>query len=243
MWERLDYSEMDSSVLSKVINGQRLFTFKQLRVFCDIMNFSHKQRNMLFDALTNDKMMNEGLDYKKENKFLYRAKLNNQANTTNSKRKSMILLDNRSRILLKKIFSEIIPKTNELSKIGIKFSNKSYYLLVNKGIQKYRPFVENKSSDFDVSIPYCGFKKTVEGLENNCKCGYHLALYGVIKECIVQKIFSKDAIQAELKKWVSFFFPMESVIYYLENLSSRDNTTTILLHNLKRNSRLLQGYN
>ncbi len=35
MWERLNYQGIDASVLSRVINGQRLFTLKQLEVFSE----------------------------------------------------------------------------------------------------------------------------------------------------------------------------------------------------------------
>lgn len=35
MWEKLGYREIDSSVLSKVINGNRHFSPKQLEVFAD----------------------------------------------------------------------------------------------------------------------------------------------------------------------------------------------------------------
>lgn len=235
MWELLDYSEIDHSVLSKVINEQRLFTFKQLSVFCKIMKLTQTQRGVLFDALINDKMVNEGISNKND-KLLYIAKLNHKTNTSKTKiKKSILLLDSNSRNLLKKILSEIIPKTYALSKIGIKFTDKSYYFLVDKGIQKYKPIIENSFANFDISIPYCNFKKTVKGLENNCKCGYHLALYGVIKECVSNGIYSKNKIQAEINKWVSFFFPKESVIYYLENSSSRSKDTNILLQNLKQN--------
>lgn len=233
MWELLDFSEIDHSVLSKVIHGERLFTFKQLSVFCKLMKLSQIQRNVLFDALINDKMANEGINIEK-NKLLYVAKLNFQTNINrNNSRQQITRLSSRSRSLLKAILSKIAPKTNEISRIGIAFMDSSYYQLVNKGIQKCKLKIENSFADFDVPIPCCSFKKTVKGLENNCKCGYHLALYGVIKECLLNKIFSKNDVQAEIKKWTSFFFPKESVISYLETHQSGDINTHALLQNLK----------
>ena len=43
MWEELNFSQIDSSVLSKVINGKRLFTSQQLKVFCKILNLNEKE--------------------------------------------------------------------------------------------------------------------------------------------------------------------------------------------------------
>ncbi len=37
MWERLGYQGVDASVLSRVINGERLLTPRQLEVFCEIL--------------------------------------------------------------------------------------------------------------------------------------------------------------------------------------------------------------
>lgn len=42
MWEALEYKEIDSSVLSRVIHGQRLFTYKQLKVFCKALSRAEK---------------------------------------------------------------------------------------------------------------------------------------------------------------------------------------------------------
>lgn len=235
MWELLDFSEIDHSVLSKVIHGERLFTFKQLSVFCKIMKLSQVQRNILFEALINDKMANDGIDSGK-NRLLYAAKLNWQTNINKNNSKQQITkLNNRSRNLLRTTLSKIVPKTNELSRIGIVFADSSYYHLVNKGIQKCKLKIEHLFAGFDVSIPYCSFKKTIEGLENNCKCGYHLSLYGVIKECLLNKIFSKNDIQAEIKKWKTFFFPKESAIDYLEDFVPKNKDINALLHNLKQN--------
>lgn len=62
MWERLNYSEIDASVISRVIHGERLFSPKQLAVFCDIINASEKQRIQLKSALWRDCYIKHSID-------------------------------------------------------------------------------------------------------------------------------------------------------------------------------------
>jgi len=50
MWERLDYKEVDPSVLSRVINGERLLTFDQLLTFIEILGISQKNKRLLMEA-------------------------------------------------------------------------------------------------------------------------------------------------------------------------------------------------
>lgn len=54
MWERLGFRGMDASTLSRIINGRRLFTYRQLEVFCQILRLSPKDRlglkNKLIEA-------------------------------------------------------------------------------------------------------------------------------------------------------------------------------------------------
>jgi len=54
MWEALDYQQIDSSVVSRVLNGTRLFTPKQLDVFCSLLNITSSQREYLFVCLSKD---------------------------------------------------------------------------------------------------------------------------------------------------------------------------------------------
>lgn len=54
MWEILEYKEVDSSVLSRVIHGQRLFTYKQLKVFCEVLSLQEKEKLELKYALSRD---------------------------------------------------------------------------------------------------------------------------------------------------------------------------------------------
>lgn len=54
MWEILEYKEVDSSVLSRVIHGQRLFTYKQLEVFCEALSLREKEKTELKYALSQD---------------------------------------------------------------------------------------------------------------------------------------------------------------------------------------------
>jgi hypothetical protein len=217
MWELLDYCEIDNSVLSKVINGQRLFTFKQLRVLCKILKLSRKESNLLFDALIEDKLKDLNLQTKQD-KYKHIAKINRSAILKANKfNNSVRKLNKNSRNILKKLYNQLIPKNNHKSKINIQFSNNAYYYFVNKGVQKYNHNVEKGFSQFNVSIPYCDFELTETGLENNCKCGYHLATYGIIKEYLLKKRFTKQQIQDELNQWIFYFFPKETIQNYLIN--------------------------
>ena len=54
MWERLGYREIDPSVLSRVLNGERLFTLKQLGVFCGALSLKEKDRDELQNCLATD---------------------------------------------------------------------------------------------------------------------------------------------------------------------------------------------
>lgn len=44
MWERLRYKEVDPSVLSRVLRGVRLFSPKQTKIFCEILQLSESER-------------------------------------------------------------------------------------------------------------------------------------------------------------------------------------------------------
>lgn len=63
MWERLNYQGIDTSVLSRVINGQRLFTFKQLEVFCEILRITSQEYRQLKESLLLDIYNRYHLDF------------------------------------------------------------------------------------------------------------------------------------------------------------------------------------
>lgn len=62
MWERLGYHEIDASVISRVLHGERLFSPKQLEVFCDVIGTTEEERNKLRDALLGDYYTKHGID-------------------------------------------------------------------------------------------------------------------------------------------------------------------------------------
>ncbi len=62
MWERLNYSEIDASVLSRVIHGERLFSPKQLEVFCEVVKTTEIQRDKLRNALWEDYYVKHGIN-------------------------------------------------------------------------------------------------------------------------------------------------------------------------------------
>ncbi len=51
MWEQLGYREIDASVISRVLQGERLFSFKQLKIFCEILKIPQQEMNSLVDSL------------------------------------------------------------------------------------------------------------------------------------------------------------------------------------------------
>ena len=51
MWERLSYSAIDPSALSRVLAGKRTFTPRQLEVFCQILCLTPHQTESLHEVL------------------------------------------------------------------------------------------------------------------------------------------------------------------------------------------------
>ncbi|MBI1864101.1 hypothetical protein HYS03_02745 [Candidatus Woesebacteria bacterium] len=62
MWEHLDFSEIDASVLSRVLKGERLFTQKQLIIFCKLLSLDTKEITKLREALLLDLLKRFDLD-------------------------------------------------------------------------------------------------------------------------------------------------------------------------------------
>lgn len=60
IWEQLGYKSLDSSVLSKVLSGKRLFSPEQLQAFCKVLDLSEQQYRELFNALHEDLMKKHG---------------------------------------------------------------------------------------------------------------------------------------------------------------------------------------
>jgi hypothetical protein len=61
MWSKLGFCEVDAGVLSRVINGKRLFTPKQLNVFCKLIDLNKQERLKLSQALAIDILQRAGL--------------------------------------------------------------------------------------------------------------------------------------------------------------------------------------
>lgn len=60
MYERLNYTKIDSSVISRVLKGERLFTVKQLQIFCEVLQLSRLEQAKLFKALQEDHLTRKG---------------------------------------------------------------------------------------------------------------------------------------------------------------------------------------
>jgi hypothetical protein len=54
MWERLGFQQIDASVLSRVLKGERLFTTPQLKVFCGLLELPKNEEDYLFACLQQD---------------------------------------------------------------------------------------------------------------------------------------------------------------------------------------------
>lgn len=54
MWENLGYQKVDASVVSRVLQGKRLFTPSQLQAFCSILSLSKGEEEFLFQCLSKD---------------------------------------------------------------------------------------------------------------------------------------------------------------------------------------------
>lgn len=62
MWERLGYRQIDPSVISRVLKGERLFSPKQLGIFCEILGIRKTSRQILLNELLLDLNLRFGLD-------------------------------------------------------------------------------------------------------------------------------------------------------------------------------------
>jgi len=180
MWERMGETDIDSSVVSRVLRGERIFSFRQLAVFCEVLDIHQSERNLLFDLLGKEILRREGDP-------LIRGGWN--------------------------IWKEVFERSKEgrSSKIGLTFSKQAYYQLMSDGLSSRNKRRHCHLESYAVQIPVCGFDETKESFDDNCHCGYHLALYGVIKRCLARG-FDKEAIQTEIDSWINYFFPSNSVV-------------------------------
>lgn len=62
MWEKLGFSQIDTSVLSRVLKGERLFTPSQLKTFCEVLNLDDSDEAYLFRCLSQDYMIRGGIN-------------------------------------------------------------------------------------------------------------------------------------------------------------------------------------
>jgi tetratricopeptide (TPR) repeat protein len=62
MWEKLGFTQIDPSVISRVIRGQRQFTSTQLKTFCSLLNLGPQETNKLISDRLQDLYEKYGLD-------------------------------------------------------------------------------------------------------------------------------------------------------------------------------------
>ena len=68
MWERLGYQQIDASVLSRVLHGERQFTTSQLRAFSEVLALSDSESEHLLHCLSRDINLKNNLET--ENLFI-----------------------------------------------------------------------------------------------------------------------------------------------------------------------------
>jgi len=63
MWEKLGYREIDASVISRVLKGERIFTLKQLQVLSNILSLNKQQRLELKKTIINDILQHKDIEF------------------------------------------------------------------------------------------------------------------------------------------------------------------------------------
>lgn len=63
MWEKLGFQQVDASVLSRVISGERLLTPAQLRALCELLQLSEREVERLLVCLQRDYNAKNHLDF------------------------------------------------------------------------------------------------------------------------------------------------------------------------------------
>jgi len=66
---------------------------------------------------------------------------------------------------------------------------------------------KNQYAGFDAFIPCCGFKLTTADENQDCRCGHHIAIAGLIKYGLTHGASRAD-IQAEINSWKPVFYPV-----------------------------------
>lgn len=71
MWDTLGYKGIDSSALSRIINGKRLFNPKQLDAFCKALDITGKAKAKIIEALEADYLNRYGLSSSSSSSMFY----------------------------------------------------------------------------------------------------------------------------------------------------------------------------
>jgi|GEM_PF-4084577 len=110
MWERLKFREIDPSVVSRVLKGERLFTQKQLTTFCLIVKISKAKKETLMNALHRDiyeKFQGRYLFDYKTNKIVEIAKNNLSLINKLNRKGSSSLVFNYACLTLEKLEKQL----------------------------------------------------------------------------------------------------------------------------------------
>jgi len=66
--------------------------------------------------------------------------------------------------------------------------------------------LQKQIAGFDVLIPCCGFQLTSADPNQDCQCGHHLAMRGIIKYGLTHG-WTRDQIQQEINQWKPIYYP------------------------------------
>ena len=66
---------------------------------------------------------------------------------------------------------------------------------------------QKQYAGFDAFIPCCGFKLTSADENQDCRCGHHIAIAGLIKYGLTNGASRAD-IQTEINQWKPVFYPV-----------------------------------
>ncbi len=117
--------------------------------------------------------------------------------------------------IIQKTQAKVVPTENSSSVLGLKFTNNDYQILLNDSKMPMTDEKMNQFAGMDVSMPCCGFGKTIANFPDNCQCGHHLASYGLIKK-MVKANLPRQRIQIEVQRWTDYFFPKEAIAEELQ---------------------------
>jgi len=139
MSERLDFKEVDTSVLSRVLAGERIFTQKQLSIFCRVLGLNRIQEGLLKATLHSEiysRYQGRYLLNGDQNQFLGLVESNLIMATDANQSGSSIMALRWSKVMENKLREEIIKTTD--ARVSTKLVELLYEFLAQHSISILR---------------------------------------------------------------------------------------------------------